>query len=137
LHPLFAATEEPGVRDNAVGAVARMMMAAAAQLPLESILPVFLQALPLREDLHEAVPAYQALCHLVLGDQAGRMSSVLQSVMAAFGGVVLQEGVEERVKVDVGKCVAELHQRYAQQVDPLIAALPQEQQAALLEYSKK
>lgn len=82
LHPLFAATENDGVRDNALGCVARLLTAAAdpaapppagpsaaaaGLLPLEAVLPVFLGALPLREDLSEAGAVYGALCALMTG----------------------------------------------------------------------
>lgn len=71
LHPLFAGTENAGVRDNALGCVARMMAAdggaGAAGLPLEAVLPVFVSGLPLREDLKEAPPVYGALCGLLTG----------------------------------------------------------------------
>jgi hypothetical protein len=98
LHPLFAADEEAGVRDNALGAVGRLLTAplqpslpppgpaasapeplgrpassagCAGLLPLESVLPVFLGALPLRDDLKEAPAVYGALCGLLTGGRAG------------------------------------------------------------------
>lgn len=37
LQPLFSAEEEPSTRDNAVGAVSRMILALGAHLPLEQV----------------------------------------------------------------------------------------------------
>ena len=37
LQPLFAEDEDDGTRDNATGAVARMLLAAGAALPLEQV----------------------------------------------------------------------------------------------------
>lgn len=38
LHPLFRASEDAGTRDNAAGAVGRILSAVGAQLPLEQVL---------------------------------------------------------------------------------------------------
>lgn len=48
LHTLFRADEAAGARDNAVGAVGRIMLAVPQALPLAQVLPVFLGALPLQ-----------------------------------------------------------------------------------------
>ena len=37
LQPLFSAEEEPGTRDNAAGAVSRMILALGTHLPLEQV----------------------------------------------------------------------------------------------------
>eukprot|EP00897_Mesotaenium_endlicherianum_P001169 jgi/Mesen1/11052/ME000099S10502 len=65
LHPLFGEDEEDAVRDNGVGAVARMISAQPLVVPLEQVLPVMVRALPLREDHEEAAPVYGALCSLI------------------------------------------------------------------------
>ncbi len=49
LHPLFQAGEEAGVRDNAAGAVGRLLAAFGGAVPLEAVAPVLLTALPLSE----------------------------------------------------------------------------------------
>ena len=38
LQPLFQADEEPGTRDNAAGAVSRMILALGSHLPLEQVI---------------------------------------------------------------------------------------------------
>jgi len=48
LHALFRPEEEPGPRDNAAGAVGRMLLAMGAALPVEQIVPVLVGALPLQ-----------------------------------------------------------------------------------------
>jgi hypothetical protein len=48
LHPLFRPEEEPGARDNAAGAVGRMLLALGGALPVEQIVPVLVGALPLQ-----------------------------------------------------------------------------------------
>ena len=49
LHPLFGAGEEAGVRDNAAGAVGRLLRVFGGAVPLEAVAPVLLGALPLTE----------------------------------------------------------------------------------------
>ncbi len=41
LHPLFDEAEDDGVRDNAAGAVARMLLAGGGLLPLEQVMTCF------------------------------------------------------------------------------------------------
>jgi len=57
-----------GTRDNAVGCVARLLLAshpATPLVPLDAVLPSYLRALPPKEDWSEAHVAYRALCHLL------------------------------------------------------------------------
>ncbi|KXZ49857.1 hypothetical protein GPECTOR_19g308 [Gonium pectorale] len=171
LHPLFAATEEPGVRDNACGCVARMLTMAPAPappmtpagaaaapggaaevgssaaaaaaaaaapgsgcslLPLEAVLPVFLGALPLREDLKEAPPVYGALCGLLTGDQAQRIASFVPGIVSAFGAAAVQQPPLPAAVVGVlARTLAALTQQYPGPMGQLVTALPAEQRAAL------
>jgi hypothetical protein len=48
LHTLFRADEAAGARDNAVGAVGRIMLTVPQALPLGQVLPVYLGGLPLQ-----------------------------------------------------------------------------------------
>ncbi len=131
LHPMFAPQEADGARDNAAGAVGRLLGAAAEQLPLESIMPTFLGALPLKEDMEEAVPVYKALCSIVTGSAAQRVASLMPQVVQAFGAVAVQPEVPEHVKGFVAETVRTLVQQYPQHMEPLVRALPAEQQQAL------
>jgi hypothetical protein len=68
LRPLFvdntASADELNARDNATGAVARLITRNAAAMPLDQVLPVFIEALPLRKDFAENRPAFGALFHI-------------------------------------------------------------------------
>jgi hypothetical protein len=48
LHALFRPDEEAGARDNAAGAVGRMLLSMGGALPIEQIVPVLVGALPLQ-----------------------------------------------------------------------------------------
>lgn len=69
LHPLFALApgDDGGAEttDNATGAVARLIMAAPAAVPMAAVLPVFLQALPLKADKAENEAVYKCLLQLL------------------------------------------------------------------------
>lgn len=69
LRPLFTIT--PGsppaslnARDNAVGAVSRLVYKNTAAVPLDQVLPVLLDAVPLNQDYLENRPLFRAIFHL-------------------------------------------------------------------------
>ncbi|KIJ20624.1 phosphatidylinositol 3-kinase [Paxillus involutus ATCC 200175] len=69
LRPLFdVAADAPrprlNAKDNATGAVARLITRNTAAVPLDQVLPVFVAALPLKEDYVENRPVFRALFHL-------------------------------------------------------------------------
>ncbi|GBE86196.1 ARM repeat-containing protein [Sparassis latifolia] len=66
LRPLFvlapgASSVRLNARDNAVGAVARMIKKNVAAVPLDQVLPVFFDALPLKNDFLENRPVFGAI----------------------------------------------------------------------------
>ncbi|KAF7294475.1 Importin N-terminal domain-containing protein [Mycena kentingensis (nom. inval.)] len=69
LRPLFnvSADSPPNVlnaKDNAAGAVSRMILRNAAAMPLDQVLPVLIGGLPLRNDMLENRPVFRALFYL-------------------------------------------------------------------------
>ncbi|KAF9244087.1 ARM repeat-containing protein [Melanogaster broomeanus] len=69
LRPLFDATADAprprlNAKDNAAGAVARLIFRNSTAVPLDQVLPVFVGALPLKEDYVENRPVFRALFHL-------------------------------------------------------------------------
>lgn len=83
LRPLFEPTpagappRRDNARDNACGAVARMVLRNVEAVPLDQVLPIFLQALPLTRDFAEsektvsislALPVFFKLAFLLLSD---------------------------------------------------------------------
>ncbi|KAJ7180608.1 armadillo-type protein [Mycena filopes] len=69
LRPLFnvqpdAAANALNAKDNAAGAVARMILRNVAAVPLDQVLPILIAALPLRNDLLENRPVFRALFFL-------------------------------------------------------------------------
>ncbi len=70
LQPYFAFTtptaskDEMNARDNATGAVARMITKSSESLPLDQVLPMFIGALPLKNDTIENRAVFDAIFHL-------------------------------------------------------------------------
>jgi len=69
LQPFFqtpeAATGPPmNARDNACGAVSRMLLKNMAAVPLDQVLPILLAALPLRSDTQENKPVFKCILHI-------------------------------------------------------------------------
>jgi hypothetical protein len=69
LRPVFMVTLNApharlNARDNAAGAVARLIVRNTAAVPLDVVLPAFVDALPLKADPLENRPVFRALFHL-------------------------------------------------------------------------
>lgn len=65
LSQIVSVEQEEGVLDNICGALARMILSNNALVPLEHVLPVFVQKLPLRKDFHENNAVFKALLVLL------------------------------------------------------------------------
>jgi importin-4 len=69
FRPLFvllpnASAAQSNARDNAAGAVARLIIRNTAAVPLDQVLPVLVDALPLKNDYLENRPVFRALFQL-------------------------------------------------------------------------
>ncbi|KAJ2934827.1 hypothetical protein H1R20_g2288, partial [Candolleomyces eurysporus] len=69
LQPLFNVDDSSpsprlNAKDNAAGAVARMIVRNVNALPLDQVLPIFINALPLKTDYLENRPVFRAIFHL-------------------------------------------------------------------------
>lgn len=86
LHPLFSvASSLSNIRDNACGAVCRMITKAGHAVPLQSVLPVLLASLPLKKDYDENEPIYECLVSLL---ETKTELFNLQQIMQLFGQVL-------------------------------------------------
>ncbi|KAG0800838.1 hypothetical protein G6F22_001835 [Rhizopus arrhizus] len=64
LSPLFNAQNSFNTTDNAAGAVARLIIAHPEAVPLDQVLPVFINALPLKTDYEENEPVFECIFKL-------------------------------------------------------------------------
>lgn len=60
LSQIVAIEKEEGVLDNICGSLARMIISNNTLVPLEHVLPVFVQKIPLRKDFHENNAVFRA-----------------------------------------------------------------------------
>lgn len=65
LSQIVAVEKEEGVLDNICGALARLIASNSALVPLDHVLPVFIQKIPLRKDFHENNAVFKSF-HVLL-----------------------------------------------------------------------
>ncbi|KAG0362610.1 hypothetical protein BGZ54_008572 [Gamsiella multidivaricata] len=90
LYPLFQGQNLDNVTDNACGAVARMIMKHPNAVPIEQILPVFVQALPLKRDYEENEPVYKLLFSLIQSQNTWVFNN-LNQLLSIFAEVLSKE----------------------------------------------
>lgn len=79
------------LRDNAAGAVARMMAVPGSPLPLDTVLPLWMAALPLQTDFEEYAPVLNALA-LLLVQQQQRLTTFMPRVMETIAAAAAVAG---------------------------------------------
>ncbi|PON68402.1 Coatomer beta subunit [Parasponia andersonii] len=137
LFPLFGESEpDDAVRDNAAGAVARMIMVHPESIPLNQVLPVFLKVLPLKEDHEESMVVYTCMSTLVLSSNP-QILSLVPELVNVFAQVVASPAETSEVKAQVGRAFSHLISLYGQQMQPLLSNLPPAHANALAAFSPK
>ncbi|XP_031497827.1 uncharacterized protein LOC116262518 [Nymphaea colorata] len=136
LYPMFGDSEVDAVRDNAAGAVARMIMTQPQLIPLNQVLPVLLKALPLKDDLEESMPVYGCLCSLIVSSNP-EIRSFIPEVIRVFGQIVMSSEESSEVKAQVGRAFCHLVSCYGDQIQPIMGSLPPDQANALLAFANK
>ncbi|KAF3968116.1 hypothetical protein CMV_007971 [Castanea mollissima] len=112
LFPLFGESEpDNAVRDNAAGAVARMIMVYPESIPLNQVLPVFLKALPLKEDHEESMAVYSCVSTLVLSSNP-QILTLVPELVNLFAQVVVSPEETSEVKAQVGRAFSHLISLY-------------------------
>ncbi|CAI5728767.1 unnamed protein product [Peronospora destructor] len=132
LRPLFeSAGNDEVVIDNACAAVARMIIAGGANMPLEAVLPVFLGALPLKTDMDESPVCFRCLNGLVSSQNPVALNMMPQVLDVYAKALAPTSSVEEETQVEVKVCVRGLLQAYKAQMKEVIARMSPDAQAAL------
>lgn len=90
LYPLFQGQNLENVTDNACGAVARMILKYPNAVPVEQVLPVFVQALPLKRDFEENTPVYKMLFTLIQSQNTWIFNNMPQ-ILIIFASVLSKE----------------------------------------------
>ncbi|KAG6866559.1 hypothetical protein C0991_002044 [Blastosporella zonata] len=92
LRPLFdAAPDSPAAKlnakDNAAGAVGRLIVRNTTAIPLDQVLPIFVGALPLKNDYLENRPVFRAIFHLFRTNGAALLP-FLDTLLQVFAHVL-------------------------------------------------
>ncbi|KMZ76407.1 Importin-4 [Zostera marina] len=137
LSPLFGEQEsDDAVRDNACGAVARMLMAQPKFIPLSQVIPVLLKALPLKEDLEESMIVYSCICNLVLSFNA-QILPLVPEIVRLFAQVVSSPAESNEVKSRIGMTFTQLLSFYGQKMNPILSSLSSAEANALASFLSK
>lgn len=99
LHPLFdvpadAPATKFNTRDNAAGAVSRIIVKNSAAVPLGQVLPILLGALPLKNDFLENRPLFRCIFHL-FRTNAAILHSYLDGLLQIFAHVLDSNGPDQ------------------------------------------
>ncbi|KAH8601139.1 armadillo-type protein [Bisporella sp. PMI_857] len=101
LEPLLH-TEHARTLDNACGCVSRMIMAHPDKVPIDDVLPVIVEQLPLKEDYEENKPIYECITGLYQnGNQTviGLTQQLVPVFASVLGEPVEQLDVDTRAKL--------------------------------------
>jgi hypothetical protein len=116
LRPLFHVTAETPAaelngRDNAAGAVARLILRNTSAVPLDHVLPVLMESLPLSNDFAENRPLFRAFFHLFRTNPAS-LHPHMDRLLALFAHVLDPNGqdqIGDEIRADLIALVNALH----------------------------
>lgn len=80
LSQIVAVEKDEGVLDNICGSLARMITSNSTLVPLDHVLPVFVQKIPLRKDFHENKAVFKAF-HVLLAQGSEAFLKALDRVI--------------------------------------------------------
>ncbi|KAG9036319.1 hypothetical protein FRB95_009241 [Tulasnella sp. JGI-2019a] len=131
LKPMFVVNEastspEFHGRDNAAGAVARMILKNSSALPLDQVVPVLYGALPLKNDYLENTPMYRSIFHLFRTNEALMMNYV-DMLVPAFAHVLTPGGevqLTDDVRAELVQLIQHLKATVPAKVAPLAGVIP-------------
>ena len=133
LQPRLAEEEEPPVRDNAIGALGRLILAHTTALPLDAIVPACLARLPLQADAGENTPALRALMKLT-HDEATRatMAPHVPQLLSVIGRSLGTSSVDAQLNGEIAQFLQWLTAEVPpQQLAQAAAALPETERTVL------
>lgn len=123
LRPLFVVQpDSPSVRfnarDNAAGAVSRMIVRNTAAVPLDQVLPVFIDSLPLQHDYLENQPVFRGIFHL-FNTNSQVLLPFMEKLLQVFAHVLDPSGpdqVGDDIRADLIKLLGALNSEMPAQV---------------------
>jgi hypothetical protein len=103
IHPIFSLNVDASdanacSRDNAVGAVCKMMLAAPATFPFAQVLPIVLGSLPLKSDMLENEGVYDCLIKLTQMNQPDLAGPLKMELMRVVQTAMQEKKVDDEIK---------------------------------------
>lgn len=95
LSQVVASEEHPGTLDNVCGAIARMVIANSDLIPLDQVLPVLVQKLPLREDFNENKTLFKAFSALLARNNPALFKVLERIILIGLGILARKEHTDD------------------------------------------
>lgn len=131
LYPIFAQMDKFSnpVIDNACGAIARIIHSQ-YNIPVDQVLPVFLSALPLREDFEENDIIYSSIISLI---QAGHSCAAkhIKEILVLFAKVITLKTTQADVKSKIEFTLKQMRNNYGSQLVQVVSQCDSDTQQVL------
>jgi len=132
LSQIVAVEKEAGVLDNVCGSLARLIISNSALVPLEHVLPVFVQKLPLRKDFHENFAVFKAFHMLLAQNNEAFLSTLDRVLMVGLHVLGENEYKDDKTRDMLLEFLRDARQRYPDVFNQIIASNAQQAQYATL-----
>lgn len=103
---------EPAALDNICGAIARLIITNAEMVPLDQVLPVFLQKLPLREDYDENASIFKCFKLLYIQARDTIVQSLEQILAVALHVLYKKEFADQDTCENALALIKEIRESY-------------------------
>jgi importin-4 len=116
--PADAPTANVNARDNAVGAVSRMIYKNTAAVPLDQVLPILFGAVPLTQDHLENRPLFRTIFHL-FKTQPQALHPYLDKLVSLFAYVLdpnAPDQIGDEVRAELISLLAVLYQEVPEKI---------------------
>ena len=120
-------------RDNACSAIAKMISHDAESLPMTEVLPLFLQGLPLLDDMIESVYVYPCLCNLLTSPYRAALLPHFNHVVRVLASALTTESIEDKLKPQLASSLQSLVVENRAHVEEILPALTDAQRSAVLQ----
>jgi hypothetical protein len=131
---LHITSQAPRVIDNVCAALCRMIVSYPEEVPLQEILRIILQCLPLKEDHEENSTVYGCLIQLLQQRNPHLMPhlSYLFSIFAQVLGDPSSHGIEIEIQQNIVMLLKDLGKCCQQEIQTVMSSLAEDQAAILL-----
>jgi len=126
VSPLFQEDEEMKVRDNAVGCIARLIIANSNNFPFQEVLPTFFSCLPLVQDMDENIPTYTAIAKL-LNEKKQEILPYIPQIIDLFSLLIGDKNIQQEVQETLINTLKFLYQSNPKETKSIVNKLSNKQ----------